>query len=256
MIVLENVTKRYDKQEVLKGITFSVRPNEFVCITGPSGAGKTTLMHMLMGAESFDSGSVNIDSVDLQHIPKRALQIYRRRLGIVFQDYKLLWNRTVRENIAFPLEVCGAKTSVVKARTEEVLKQMNLERQGDILCHALSGGEKARTAIGRAIAHKPMIILADEPTGNLDPKESMKIMRLFKEIHESGVTIIIATHDTMIVDALRTRVLRIDNGQIIRDSVGSYNAETPEKDESKNRIPSEQKKNNGNGNVKIVSISS
>jgi cell division transport system ATP-binding protein len=222
VITIDTVTKRFGKRAVLDGVSFSVRPNEFACITGPSGAGKTTLMHILIGAENFDSGSVLIDGVELRNIPTHALQLYRRRLGIVFQDYKLLWNRTVAENIAFPLEVCGASDTVIAKRVQEVLAQMQLTGQADVLCHALSGGEKARTAIARAIAHKPMVILADEPTGNLDPEESMRILQLLKDIHAAGSTIVLATHDTRLVDALRTRVIRLDGGKITRDSVGSY----------------------------------
>jgi cell division transport system ATP-binding protein len=228
VITIDNLTKRFGARAVLDGVSFAVRPNEFACITGPSGAGKTTLMHILIGAEAFDQGSVSIDGVELRKIPAHALQLYRRRLGIVFQDYKLLWNRTVAENIAFPLEICGASDSAITARVQEVLTQMQLEPQANVLCHALSGGEKARTAIARAIAHKPMVILADEPTGNLDPEESMRILHLLKDIHAAGSTIILATHDTHLVDALRTRVIRLDAGKITRDSVGTYHAEKKE----------------------------
>lgn len=222
MIVLDKVTKRYGDLEVLKGISFAIEPNEFVCITGASGAGKSTLIHLLIGAEGVSSGQVNVDGVELKKVPKRALQLYRRRIGIVFQDYKLLWSRTVEENIAFPLEICGASDAVIKARVDELVEMMELKKQRKTLAHALSGGEKARTAIARSIVHKPMIVFADEPTGNLDPHESVKIMKLFKTIHAQGATVILATHDTFLVDALKTRVIRLDNGQVVRDSVGTY----------------------------------
>lgn len=236
MISLKNVRKKFGDVEVLKGISFDVQPNEFVCITGPSGAGKTTLVHMLIGAESMTSGSVCIDDVDLQKVPPKVLQLYRRRIGIVFQDYKLLWNRTIAENIAFPLEICGATDAVIAKRVEEILKQMSLVQRAHVLCHALSGGEKARTAIGRAIAHKPMVVIADEPTGNLDPEESMRILKLFQTIHSDGATVILATHDTKLVDALRTRVIHLDSGSVTRDSVGAYAASSKHDDDRKQSV--------------------
>lgn len=249
MIVLEHVTKRYGKLEVLSDISFSIQPNEFVCITGPSGAGKSTLMHMLMGAEEVTDGEVNVDGISLKKVPRKALQTYRRRIGIVFQDYKLLWNRTVRENIAFPLEVCGASDTIIKARTAELIEYMGLELQADTLCHALSGGEKARTAIARAIVHKPMIILADEPTGNLDPRESLKIMKLFKSIHSNGATVVLATHDTLLVNALKTRVIRLEAQNIVRDSVGAYDdnkkadEDEPQEDDDRHEDASSEDEN-------------
>jgi len=264
VIALTDVTKRYGGKTVLQGVSFSVRPNEFACITGPSGAGKTTLMHILIGAERFDSGSVMIDGVELREIPVHALQLYRRRLGIVFQDYKLLWNRTVAENIAFPLEVCGASDRVIAKRVQEMLEQMELTAQANVLCAALSGGEKARTAIARAIVHKPMVILADEPTGNLDPEESLHTMRILKDIHAAGATIILATHDSQIVDALKTRVIRLEGGAVTRDSIGNYREATPEKgqkeqaetaDDNTAEEKKRREKPGHKGSVKIVSTS-
>ncbi|MDD5469716.1 MAG: ATP-binding cassette domain-containing protein [Candidatus Peribacteraceae bacterium] len=259
MIELTGIQKRFGKNEVLKGISFSVHPGEFVCITGPSGVGKSTLISILIGAEPFDDGSVNIDGAELRDIPPRALQIYRRRIGVVFQDYKLLWNRTVAENIAFPLDICGASPGVTRRRVAEVLRQMNLVQQADVPCHALSGGEKARTAIGRAIAHKPMIILADEPTGNLDPRESMRIMQLFKDIHAQGATILLATHDTIIVDSLNTRVITLEDGLIARDSIGKYREPPTQTQEtvhpSAKEDDPEKPSRKGKGSVKIISTS-
>ena len=233
MIVLDHVGKAFGETGVLSDISFIVPPGELVCITGPSGAGKSTLIHMLIGAEKPSDGTIEIDGLALQKVKKNALQLYRRRVGMIFQDYKLLWNRTVRENIAFPLEVVGASEGVIEKRVDEVLSLIGLRRQADVLTHMLSGGEKARTAIARAIVHKPMIILADEPTGNLDPKESIEIMKLFQQIHSEGTTIILATHDAYVVDALNCRVIRIESGRVVRDSVGTFAEQQKALEESK-----------------------
>ncbi len=222
MLELAGVSKLYGKSQILTDISFRVDPGEFVCITGPSGAGKTTLLHLFTGAEPITKGSIEIDGVDLRQVPPAALQLYRQRLGIVFQDYKLLENRTVAENIAFPLEVCGVPDEEILKSVCLVLELVDLSKHADALPASLSGGEKARAAIGRAIAHDPMIILADEPTGNVDPAQSMKIMKLFKEINASGTTIVLATHDATLVDALHTRVIELQEGSIVRDSVGGY----------------------------------
>lgn len=222
MIELKGVSKSYGKAKVLADISFRIDPGEFVCITGPSGAGKSTLLHLLTGAEDVSKGKLEVDGVDIRIVPPHALQLFRRRLGIVFQDYKLLRNRTVAENIAFPLEVCGVPDAVITARVRDILQRIDMTKHANTLPVSLSGGEKARTAIGRAIAHDPMILLADEPTGNVDPEQSVLIMNLFKEIHSSGTTVVIATHDSGLVDALQTRVIEIQNGAIHRDSVGGY----------------------------------
>ncbi len=222
MIELKSVYKSYGKTSVLSDISMRVDPGEFVCITGKSGAGKSTLLHLLTGAEEMTKGKIEVDGVDLRLVPPIALQLFRRRLGIVFQDYKLLRHRTVAENIAFPLEVCGVPDKEIDARVRTVLKLVDMTKHADTLPPALSGGEKARTAIGRAIVHDPVILLADEPTGNIDPEQSKHIMKLFQEINESGTTVIIATHDSGLVDALHTRVIELEEGWIARDSIGGY----------------------------------
>lgn len=222
MIELKGVSKSYGKVSVLSDISFRVDPGEFVCITGPSGAGKSTLLHLLTGAEAISKGKIEVDGVDLRLVPAKAMQLFRRRLGIVFQDYKLLKNRTVAENIAFPLEVCGVPDEEIDKRVRLVLKLTDMTKHAKTLPPSLSGGEKARTAIARAVVHDPMIILADEPTGNVDPDQSVQIMKLFKEIHDSGATLIIATHDSGLVDALKPRVIELRDGKIVRDSIGGY----------------------------------
>lgn len=225
MIVLNNVKKTYGKVDVLKDVSFRIDPGELVCITGKSGAGKSTLLHLLTGAEHVTSGNIEIDGVDLRRVPSTAMQLYRRRLGVVFQDYKLLASLTVAENVAFPLEVCGVPRAQITKRVSEVLKQMDLTEHSKTLPHALSGGEKARTAIARAIVHQPVVLLADEPTGNVDPEQSKHILALFEEINKNGTTVIIATHDAGLVDTLQSRVIRIEDGAVTRDSVGGYETE-------------------------------
>ena len=222
MIALKEVQKRYGETDVLSNVSFRIDPKEFVCMTGPSGAGKSTLIHLLVGAEAPTSGHIEVDGVDLRKVPPPAMQVFRRRVGVIFQDYKLLWNRTVAENIALPIKICGASQKVMHQRVEEVLEQMGLTHRAQTLARALSGGEKARTAIARAVVHSPIIILADEPTGNLDPQQSEDVLDIFKKIHAAGSTVILATHDTALVDLLHTRVIRIENGTVTRDNVGGY----------------------------------
>lgn len=252
MIELKNVSKSYGKNQVLSDISFTVNPGEFVCITGPSGAGKTTLLHLLTGAVGITSGTILIDGVDLKTIPVGALQVFRQRVGIMFQDYKLLKNRTVEENIAFPLEVCGVRDAEIAKRVKTVLTLVALTRKAKSIPASLSGGEKARTAIGRAVVHDPKIILADEPTGNIDPVQTKKVLELLKEIHGSGTTIILATHDTALVDELHTRVIELSEGKITRDSVGKYEAvEAEETGESKGKKDDEDKKK-----IKVTAVNS
>ncbi len=222
MLEVKNVTKSYEKTRVLRDVSFAVNPAEFVCLTGPSGAGKSTIISLIIGAEDVTSGSIEVDGMDLRKVPRRALQLFRRRVGVVFQDVKLLQNRTVAENIAFPLEACGATDSVIRKRVNELLEMVGLTKKADALPAALSGGEKTRVAIARSIVHKPIILLADEPTGNIDPEQALKIMKLFKDIHAEKTTIILATHDSNLVDSLHTRVIRLEDGAVVRDSVGGY----------------------------------
>jgi len=222
MIELKNVSKVFKKKQVLSDVSFQINPNELVCIVGGSGVGKSTLIHLLAGAEQATSGSIEIDGVNLRAVPPIALRIFRQRVGVVFQDYKLLPYLTVAENIAFPLQVSGISDMLISQRVAMLIKQMKLSRVIKSLPRELSGGEKARTAIARAIVHKPMILLADEPTGNLDPNQSLQILKLFKAIHKEGTTVIIATHDVGLVDRIKARVLTLEDGRIVRDSAGGY----------------------------------
>ena len=218
VITLQNVSKAYGDTDVLRDITLQINPGELVCVTGKSGAGKSTLLHLLTGAETVTRGSITVDGVDLRNVPPAALQIYRRRLGMVFQDYKLIPYRTVAENIAFPLEVCGVADGAIDARVNDILHDLDIVHLHRSLPQHLSGGEKARTAIGRAIAHKPLILLADEPTGNLDAEAAAQVLRIFESIHRSGTTVIIATHDERIVDSVHARRVHIESGSVTADA--------------------------------------
>ncbi|MFA5799991.1 MAG: ATP-binding cassette domain-containing protein, partial [Candidatus Peribacteraceae bacterium] len=178
MIVFSSVTKEYHGRPVVKDVSFTVQPGEFVCITGPSGAGKSTLIHLLIRAEYPTSGTIEVDGADIAKLPVTVLQMYRRNMGVVFQDYKLLEDRTVAENIAFALEVSGESDQVILERLEEVLSDLKLTEQAQMFPAELSGGEKTRTALARALVHQPSILVTDEPTGNIDPVQSLEIIKL------------------------------------------------------------------------------
>jgi len=222
MIVLNEVTKAFGKRTVLDHVSLRIAPKEFVCIVGPSGAGKSTLIRLLIGADQATSGKIEVDGVDLQDIPPSVLQLYRRRVGVVFQDYKLIAHRTVAENIAFPLELTGVSDKEMGRKVGELLVRMDLTSVASSRPDELSGGEQARTAIARAIVHNPMVVLLDEPTGNLDPKQSLQILKLFQEIQNDGVTILLATHDAGLVERLQTRVVLLEDGKVASDKKGGY----------------------------------
>ncbi len=224
MIVFSSVTKEYVGRAVVRDLSFKIQPGEFVCLTGPSGAGKSTIVHLLIRAECPTSGTIEVDGADLSMLPRQVLQMYRRKTGVLFQDYKLLSDRTVAENIAFALEVCDVPESDVAARVEELLQRLRLCDHADAFPHELSGGEKTRTALARALASRPSILIADEPTGNIDPDQSMEILELLKQVNAEGATVILASHDQRVVDSLGVRVLRLEQGTLVRDSVGGYNA--------------------------------
>lgn len=222
MISFTGVSKEYGGREVLSDLNFQINPGEFICVTGPSGAGKSTIVHLLIRADVPTKGMIEVDGANLAMLPPSILQLYRRRTGVVFQDYKLLPDRTVEENIAFALEVCGEPDEVVDERTAEIMDRLKLSDRADAFPSQLSGGEKTRTALARALVHKPSILIADEPTGNIDPDQSIHILNFLRQVNAEGTTVILATHDKMVVDALRVRVLRLENGKLVRDSVGGY----------------------------------
>lgn len=253
MIVFSDVTKNFKGREALKNVNFSVNPGEFVCITGPSGAGKSTIVHLLICAETPTSGSIEVDGQNLANVPHAVLQLYRRRTGVVFQDYKLLSDRTVYDNIAFAMEVSGDPPSLIRERVAELLAKVGLAGREKAYPSQLSGGERARAAIARALVHKPMIVIADEPTGNIDPVQSQQILTLLQDINREGATVILATHDDEIVDKLQTRVLRLENGSLVRDSVGGYSSGVPTQPVTEKKSHKVFEKNDGEEEeVKII----
>jgi len=218
MIYFEKVTKLYsDKSIGLADVTFSVEPKEFVSIVGHSGAGKTTLLKILLAEEKPTSGSIFFESINIQKLKKREMTGYRRRVGAIFQDFRLLPNKTAYENIAFAMEAAGREDAEIEADVPHVLELVDLQKKIWSFPHELSGGEKQRVAIARAIVNQPDIILADEPTGNLDPINTYEIVQILKKINDLGTTVILTTHNKGVIDSLGRRVITMDSGRIVRD---------------------------------------
>lgn len=224
VLVLNDVTKTYPNgRDALKDVDLVVPEGDFVFLVGASGAGKSTLMKLLIRDELATHGTVTLDGDDLAKLPRRRVPHVRRKIGIVFQDFKLLPTKTVRENVAFALEVTGTPRRRIKPAVNRVLALVGLTEQAAQYPKQLSGGEQQRTAIARALVHDPRIVIADEPTGNLDPLISWEILQLLLRINELGVTVLMATHDADIVTALRKRVVALEEGRVIRDEVhGGY----------------------------------
>lgn len=218
MIQFNHVNKVYDNGSLaLDDVTIHIEKGEFVLICGPSGAGKSTFIKLLSHEVEPDSGTVIVNDMEVSHLKKRKIPYLRRRLGIVFQDFRLLPNKTVAENIAFALEVIEEKPKVIKERVAAVLDMVGLGHKADDLPQDLSGGEQQRVAIARAIVNKPLVLIADEPTGNLDPNTSKGIVELFKTINNSGTTIVMVTHDMEMVKYLNKRVIALEDGRVISD---------------------------------------
>lgn len=220
MITIEKITKKHGTKKVLDEVSFKVAPGEFVSIVGASGAGKTTLIHALIGAERVQ-GHIKVDHYEVNKLSPSEVQEYRRRIGIIFQDYKLLPKKTVFENVAFALEVAGYGEDFIQKRTTDVLKLTGLEEQRNSFPRQLSGGEKQRTAIARALVHAPELLFADEPTGNLDPENTMALAKLLLKINKTGTTIIISTHNKDVVNLIKKRVITLDKGKLISDKKNS-----------------------------------
>ncbi len=224
MIRMENVTKVY-KGEVLalQNASCEVQRGEFVFLVGPSGSGKSTFMRLLNKEEKPDRGRVFVAGKDIGELPSWKVPFLRRNIGCVFQDFKLLPNKTVVQNVAFALEVIGRPRSVIKSKVPAILELVGLSKKMHNFPDELSGGEQQRVSIARAFVNRPLILLADEPTGNLDPNTSLGIMTLLDRINRTGTTVVMATHDRSIVDKMRRRVVELDRGQIVRDqSRGVY----------------------------------
>ncbi|MDP1758627.1 MAG: cell division ATP-binding protein FtsE [Thermodesulfovibrionales bacterium] len=220
MIHFSNVTKFYEKQAALKNITFSIEKGEMVFMTGPSGAGKSTLLKIIYLSEKPDEGSVTIAEWDLSKLKESSIPFLRRNIGVVFQDFRLLDNRNVFDNVAIALRIRGMLDSEIQELVMEILKMVNLRHKADSFPRELSGGEQQRVVIARAIVGEPTILLADEPTGNLDPDTAAGITRLFKEINARGTTVVIATHNRELYRNTGRRVFRIDGGNMVGEEIG------------------------------------
>jgi cell division transport system ATP-binding protein len=220
MIILNDVSKSYGKKVVFKNLSLIVNKGELVYITGPSGAGKTTMLRLIYYSEAPDSGHITVADWEVSKMKQRAIPKLRRSIGIVFQDFKLFPNKTVFENVALPLRFAGMHPRKVRGYVIEMLKKVNLVHTAENFPQYLSGGEQQRIVIARAMVTKPIVLLADEPTGNLDEKNAKSIMNLFNEINEQGTTVLIATHNTEIYKGTGRRGLFIDNKYIEREFVG------------------------------------
>jgi len=218
MIYYDKVSKVYaDNSVALDQVSFGVEPKEFVTIVGHSGAGKTTLMKLLIAEDYPTGGSVFLESTNVHNLNKKEMSKLRRRIGTVFQDYRLIPNKTIYENIAFAMEAAGRTDAEIAADVPRVLELVDLSKKIWNFPRELSGGERQRVAIARAIVTQPDIIIADEPTGNLDPTNTYEIVRILKKINEMGTTVLLTTHNRGVVDAVGGRVITMENGKIIRD---------------------------------------
>ncbi|WVE36743.1 cell division ATP-binding protein FtsE [Priestia megaterium] len=227
MIEMQNVYKTYPNGvKAINGISIKINQGEFAYIVGPSGAGKSTFIKMMYREEKPSSGNIIVNGANVAKIKDSRVPIFRRHIGVVFQDFKLLPKLTVYENIAFALEVIEQSPEEIKKRVLEVLELVKLKGKMDSFPDELSGGEQQRVSIARSIVNSPKVVIADEPTGNLDPETSWEIMDIFKEINKRGTTILMATHNREIVNTIRKRVIAIENGNVVRDEVrGEYGYE-------------------------------
>ena len=224
MVEMKNVSMVYESSgtEALDNVSLTINEGEFVFLVGPSGSGKTTLMKLITGEIRAKSGKVIVNDFDMRKIKRRKLPKVRRTLGIVFQDYRLIENMNVYDNVAFAMRVVGARRREIRERVPYVLELVGLEGREKRMPNELSGGEQQRVAIARALVNSPRMIVADEPTGNLDPVRSLELMLLLEKINEMGTTVVVVTHEKELVNALSKRVIAIDRGRVISDGTDGY----------------------------------
>ncbi len=225
MILLDRVTKLYNKDSkpAVNRVSLHVEPKEFVILVGTSGAGKSTLLKLLTREEKPTSGKIVVGGIDYDDLKEKQIPLLRRKIGVVFQDFKLLPQRTVFENIAFALEIAGMTNREIRSTVPKVINLVGLKGKEKQFPRQLSGGERQRVAIARAVVRQPKILIADEPTGNLDPRHSWEIVKLLEKINRYGTTVLLTTHNAEIVNKLKRRVVTIENGKISSDQVsGSY----------------------------------
>jgi cell division transport system ATP-binding protein len=220
MIQLHNVTKRYDDHLALRDITLSIDKGEMAFLTGPSGSGKTTLLRLVYVAEKPDTGSISVAGWETEQLKESSIPLLRRNIGVVFQDFRLLDKRTIFENVAIALRIRGAGEKEIKSKVHEALKEVNLRHKSDAYPKALSGGEQQRVVIARAIVAEPAVVLADEPTGNLDPATAADVVKTFKEINARGTTVLIATHNRELYRHTGRRVFTLSTGALVAEELG------------------------------------
>jgi len=217
MIHFINVTKQYGPVTALSNVNITINRGDFAFLVGPSGAGKSTFIKLILKEIQPTSGKIIVDDVDITNLSQRKIPYFRRKLGVIFQDFRLLPNKTVYENVAFAMETVSASPKEIRRQVPMILGMVGLSGRAKMYPHQLSGGEQQRVSIARAIVNNPSVLIADEPTGNLDPETAWEIMKLMKQINRRGTTIIMATHAKEIVDLMQQRVIAIENGRIIRD---------------------------------------
>jgi cell division transport system ATP-binding protein len=224
MVQMNNVRKVYESSNsvALDGVSLTINDGEFVFLVGPSGSGKTTIMKLITGEVRATSGQIIVNDFDMGTIKRRKLPKLRRTLGVIFQDYRLIENMNVYDNVAFAMRVVGAANSEIKKRVPYILELVGLDGREKRMPNELSGGEQQRVAIARALVNSPRMIVADEPTGNLDPVRSLELMLLFEKINEMGTTVMVVTHEKELVNAFSKRVITIDGGNLISDGMDGY----------------------------------